>query len=42
MEGYTDELTGEVRRGYLDVVKELQARFPDPAAIETEKEKKTL
>ncbi|HDR1070906.1 type I restriction endonuclease subunit R [Pasteurella multocida] len=40
MEGYTDELTGEVRRGYLDVVKELQARFPDPAAIETEKEKK--
>ncbi|AWW53366.1 type I restriction endonuclease subunit R [Pasteurella multocida] len=40
MEGYTDELTGEVHRGYLDVVKELQARFPDPAAIETEKEKK--
>ncbi|MFP4794694.1 type I restriction endonuclease subunit R [Pasteurella multocida] len=40
MEGYTDELTGEVRRGYLDVVQELQARFPDPAAIETEKEKK--
>ncbi|MCL7773977.1 type I restriction endonuclease subunit R [Pasteurella multocida] len=40
MEGYTDELTGEVRRGYLDVVKELQARFPDPATIETEKEKK--
>ncbi|MGC6248142.1 type I restriction endonuclease subunit R [Bisgaard Taxon 45] len=40
MEGYTDELTGEVCRGYLSVVQELQARFPDPATIETEKEKK--
>ncbi|WP_101775673.1 type I restriction endonuclease subunit R [Pasteurella oralis] len=40
MEGYTDELTGEACRGYLDVVQELQERFPDPATIETEKEKK--
>lgn len=40
MEGYTDALTGEARRGYLDVVEELRERFPDPAAIETEKDKK--
>ncbi|MFC0036486.1 type I restriction endonuclease subunit R [Cardiobacterium valvarum] len=40
MEGYTDNLTGEARRGYLDVVQELQDRFPDPDKIETEKDKK--
>ncbi|UDW83462.1 type I restriction endonuclease subunit R [Pasteurella canis] len=40
MEGYTDEVTGESCRGYLEVIQELKERFPDPAAIETEKEKK--
>lgn len=40
MEGYTDSLSGEARRGYLDVVQELQERFPDPDKIETEKDKK--
>ena len=40
MEGYTDNLTGEARRGYLDVVQELQDRFPEPDKIETEKNKK--
>ena len=40
MEGYTDNLTGEARRGYLDVVQELQDRFPEPDKIETEKDKK--
>ncbi len=27
MEGFTDITTGEARRGYLDVVKELQSHF---------------
>lgn len=40
MQGYTDKLTGEVCRGYVTVVKELQVRFPDPANIQTEKDKK--
>ena len=40
MNGYTDSQTGEARRGYLDVVKELRERFPDPDKIETEKDKK--
>ncbi|MXN88869.1 type I restriction endonuclease subunit R [Pasteurella canis] len=40
MKGYTDEVTGESCRGYLEVIQELKERFPAPAAIETEKEKK--
>jgi type I restriction enzyme R subunit len=40
MEGFTDITTGQARRGYLDVVKELQARFPEPDAIEKEKDKR--
>ena len=40
MEGYTDATTGEARRGYLEVVQELQERFPEPDKIETEKDKK--
>ncbi len=40
MEGFTDATTGEARRGYLDVVAELQQRFPDPDEIVTEKDKK--
>ncbi len=40
MEGYTDAATGEARRGYLEVVQELQERFPAPDKIETEKDKK--
>lgn len=42
MEGYTDVTTGEARRGFVDVVKELEARFPDPAAIEKEADKKAF
>ena len=33
MQGYTDVSTGEACRGYLDVVAELQQRFPDPDNI---------
>ncbi len=40
MEGYTDVATGEARRGYLDVVTELQARFPNPDEIVKEQDKK--
>lgn len=40
MEGFTDIATGEARRGYLDVVKELHTRFPDPDEIIKEKDKK--
>lgn len=40
MEGYTDANSGEACRGYLDVIKELQARFPDPNAIVKEQDKK--
>lgn len=42
MEGYTDATTGEARRGFMDVVKELETRFPDPAAIEKEVDKKAF
>ncbi len=40
MEGFTDVATGEARRGYLEVVKELQQRFPNPDDIVKEKDKK--
>ncbi len=40
MEGFTDVATGEARRGYLDIVSELQKRFPNPDKIEKEKDKK--
>ncbi|MCK6422462.1 MAG: type I restriction endonuclease subunit R [Aquabacterium sp.] len=42
MEGFTDAATGEARRGFKDVVQELVARFPDPAAIEKEADKKAF
>jgi len=42
MEGFTDLATGEARRGFVDVVKELEQRFPDPATIEKEAEKKAF
>ncbi|MNO60192.1 Type I restriction enzyme [compost metagenome] len=40
MEGFTDIATGEARRGYVDVVKKLQDRFPNVKDIATEKDKK--
>lgn len=40
MEGFTDVATGEARRGYLEVVTELQQRFPNPDGIVKEKDKK--
>lgn len=40
LEDFTDIATGEARRGYVEVVKELNEKFPDPDAIATEKDKK--
>ena len=40
LEGFTDIATGEARRGYVEVVKELNEKFADPDAILTEKDKK--
>jgi type I restriction enzyme R subunit len=42
MEGFTDQTTGEARRGFVDVVRELEERFPDPTAIEKEADKKAF
>lgn len=42
MEGFTDAVTGEARRGFMEVVQELEARFPEPAAIEKEADKKAF
>ncbi|MCW7547006.1 type I restriction endonuclease subunit R [Photorhabdus sp. APURE] len=40
MEGFTDLVTGEARRGFLEVVTELQRRFPNPDDIVKEQDKK--
>ena len=42
MEGFTDVITGEARLGFVDVVRELEQRFPDPSAIEKESDKKAF
>lgn len=40
MEGFTDVATGEARRGFKEVVAELEKRFPNPEEIVKEKDKK--
>jgi type I restriction enzyme R subunit len=40
MQGFTDTTSGEARRGYLDIIEELQQKFPNPDVIEREKDKK--
>jgi type I restriction enzyme, R subunit len=42
MDGFTDAVTGEARRGFIDVVNELEQRFPNPDAIEKEADKKAF
>ena len=42
MEGFTDVVTGQARRGFMDVISELELRFPDPALIEKESDKKSF
>ena len=40
MQGFTDTTSGEARRGYLDIIEELQQKFPNPDEIQREKDKK--
>lgn len=40
MEGFTDAVTGEARRGFLEIVTELEERFPNPDEIFLETDKK--
>ncbi len=40
LEGFKNLMTGESRRGYKEIVKELTAKFPDTESIDTEKGKK--
>lgn len=42
MEGFTDLITGEAKRGFMAVVQELEQRFPDPTVIEKESDKKAF
>src|SRR5690606_7107482 len=40
LEGFTDLITGQARRGYIEVVQDLNTKFPDPDEIVKEKDKK--
>ena len=40
MDGFTDVVTGEARRGFVEIVAELEQRFPNPDEIVLEKDKK--
>lgn len=42
MEGFTDQATGEARRGFLEVIAELEKRFPNPEYIVKESDKKAF
>lgn len=42
MEGFSDVVTGEARRGFMDIVTELEQRFPDPDDIVKEADKKAF
>ncbi|MBF1071171.1 MAG: type I restriction endonuclease subunit R, partial [Prevotellaceae bacterium] len=42
LQGFTDAVTGEERRGFAEIVAELCTRFPDPDAIEKEADKKAF
>ena len=40
LEGFTDINSGQARRGFMDVVKDLNEKFPNPEEIVTERDKK--
>ena len=42
LKGFTDIATGEARRGYIDIIKELKEKFPQPDEIVTEADKKAF
>lgn len=42
LKGFTDIATGEARKGYVEIVKELKEQFPQPDEIMTEADKKAF
>lgn len=42
LEGFTDIATGDARKGYVEIVRELKERFPRPDEIVAEAEKKAF
>ncbi|EAA9276478.1 HsdR family type I site-specific deoxyribonuclease [Salmonella enterica] len=42
MAGFTDVVTGETKRGFMDIVTALEQNFPQPGEIESDKEKKAF
>lgn len=42
LNGFDDAATGEARKGYVDIVRELKEQFPQPGEITTEEEKKAF
>ena len=42
MDGFTDAITGETRRGFIEVTEELERKFPEPNKIEKESDKKAF
>lgn len=42
MLGFMDIVSGEAKRGYVEVVKKLKEQFPDPTEIETDADKKAF
>lgn len=42
LEGFKDIISGEARKGYIDIVKELSDKFPDVDKISTEQDKKNF
>ena len=42
LEGFKDIVSGEARKGYIDIVKELNDKFPDTDKITTEQDKKAF
>lgn len=42
MNGFRDQENGNTRRGFIDIVSELETRFPNPSAIDRESDKKAF
>ncbi|PWE49077.1 DEAD/DEAH box helicase [Thioclava sp. NG1] len=42
MKGFQDQENGNTRRGFIDIVSELESRFPNPSEIEKESDKRAF
>ncbi|MPL98026.1 Type I restriction enzyme EcoR124II R protein [bioreactor metagenome] len=42
MKGFHDQENGDARRGFIDIVNELESRFPNPSEIDKESDKKAF